>query len=152
MSRDSKSAGGAFEVLIVDDDPGDVLLIEEALAERRLHHRLHTAGDGVLALEFLRDSAQPRPDLILLDLNMPRMNGRELLGEVKADPALRAIPVVVLSTSAVTEDVTDSYGLRANAYVTKPVDFDDFVATVQHIDDFYLGVVRLPRSPGSHTA
>ncbi|MFG1928616.1 response regulator [Cryptosporangium sp. NPDC048952] len=140
----SVDAGRPFEVLIVDDDAGDVLLIDEALTDRRVGHRLHTASDGVRALEFLRDPDRPRPDLILLDLNMPRMGGREVLAEVKADPSLRCIPIVVLSTSVVDEDVHVSYDLRANAYVAKPTDFDDFVAAVQHIDDFYLGVVRLP--------
>ncbi|MFG1928901.1 response regulator [Cryptosporangium sp. NPDC048952] len=137
--------GRPFDVLIVDDDAGDVLLIDEALSDRQIHHRLHTAADGVRALEFLRDPAQPRPDLILLDLNMPRMSGREVLAQVKADPELRRIPIVVLSTSVIEDDVSASYGLRANAYVTKPVDFDEFVAAVQRIDEFYLGVVRLPR-------
>jgi CheY-like chemotaxis protein len=133
-----------FHVLIVDDDAGDVLLVDEALTDRQINHQLHTAADGAQALEILRDPARSRPDLILLDLNMPRMGGRELLAEIKADPALRSIPVVVLSTSIIEEDITTSYELRANAYVAKPVDLDAFMDTVRQIDDFYLGVVRLP--------
>lgn len=144
------SASGFSEILVVDDDAGDVLLIEEALTDRQIRHRLHTAADGIQALEFLRDPARPRPNLILLDLNMPRMNGREVLAAVKADPTLRSIPIVVLSTSTVDEDVAVSYGLRANAYVTKPVDLDEFTATVQQIDDFYLGLVRLPGHRPTH--
>ncbi|MFG1926824.1 response regulator [Cryptosporangium sp. NPDC048952] len=133
-----------YDVLIVDDDAGDVLLIDEALTDRRIPHRLHTASNGVEALEYLRDDSRPRPDLILLDLNMPRMNGREVLDQVKNDPALRQIPIVVLSTSTIDQDVVASYDLHANAYVTKPVDFDEFLRAVQRIDDFYLGIVRLP--------
>ena len=131
---------------MVDDDPGDVLLIEEAFLARRIGHRFHTAGDGVIALDYLRDPDRPRPDLVLLDLNMPRMDGREVLSEIKTDPALRSIPVVVLSTSVVDEDVLASYELRANAYITKPVDLDEFTATVHQIDSFYLGVVQLPQA------
>jgi CheY-like chemotaxis protein len=131
-------------VLVVDDDPADMLLIHEAFAGRQVAHRIHEAGDGVAALKFLRDPAESRPDLIVLDLNMPRMNGREFLAEVKTDPELRPIPVVVLSTSTIDDDITTSYDLRANAYLTKPVDLDEFTAAVHHIDDFYLGVVRLP--------
>ncbi|TQS39807.1 response regulator [Cryptosporangium phraense] len=143
-SPSTGSVSRPFDLLVVDDDSGDVLLIEEALADRHISHRLHTAGDGIDALRFLRESDQRRPDLILLDLNMPRMNGREFLAEVKSDPDLRPIPIVVLSTSTIDEDVAASYALRANAYVTKPVDFDDFISTVQCIDNFYLGTVRLP--------
>ncbi|TQS42461.1 response regulator [Cryptosporangium phraense] len=138
-----------LEVLVVDDDAGDVLMIEEALEANEIDSRLHVVSDGVEAIAFLRrqepHTDAPRPQLILLDLNMPRMDGREVLAEVKGDEELRSIPVVVLTTSALDEDVLRSYQLRANAFVTKPVDLDQFTAIVQQIETFYGRTVRLPR-------
>jgi CheY-like chemotaxis protein len=137
------------EVLLVEDDPGDVLLIQEAFADYKVANRLHVVADGVEAIEFMRrgdgHADAPRPDLVLLDLNLPRKDGREVLAEVKADPELRTIPVVVLTTSQAEEDVLRSYDLHANAYVTKPVDFDRFISVVRQIDDFFVSVVKLPR-------
>jgi len=137
-----------IEVLLVEDDPGDVLLIREAFQDNKVANRLHVVADGVEALEFMRRegeySAAPRPDLMLLDLNLPRKDGREVLAEVKADESLRTIPVVVLTTSEAEEDVLRSYDLHANAYVTKPVDFDRFIGVVRQIDQFFVSVVKLP--------
>ncbi|GAA4733114.1 response regulator [Isoptericola chiayiensis] len=137
-----------IEVLLVEDDPGDVLMTREAFAEHKVANRLSVVADGVSALEFLRRTGEhadaPVPDLILLDLNLPRMDGREVLAAVKADPDLKHIPVVVLTTSEAEEDVLRSYALHANAYVTKPVDFDRFIEVVRQIDDFFVSVVRLP--------
>ncbi|ABW11868.1 response regulator receiver protein [Parafrankia sp. EAN1pec] len=135
----------AFNILLVEDDPGDTLMVEEALTDRGVNHELHVAVDGVEAMAYLRDPANPRPDLILLDLNMPRMDGREVLSALKADPRLLSIPVVVLTTSEAPDDVLYSYTLHANAYVSKPVDFEAFIEVIHRIDDFYLGLVRLPR-------
>ena len=129
-------------VLLVEDDPGDVVLIQEAFVHNKVRNTLHVAGDGVEAMEFLRGAQ--RPDLILLDLNLPRKDGREVLAEVKGDPALRSIPVVVLTTSKAEEDILRSYDLHANAYVTKPVDFNRFIEVVRQIDEFFVTVVKLP--------
>jgi CheY-like chemotaxis protein len=137
-------------VLLVEDDPGDVVLIQEAFEHNKVRNTLHVAGDGVEAMEFLR--GDKRPDLILLDLNLPRKDGREVLAEVKGDPALRSIPVVVLTTSKAEEDILRSYDLHANAYVTKPVDFNRFIEVVRQIDEFFVSVVKLPGQlapPGS---
>jgi CheY-like chemotaxis protein len=131
-------------VLLVEDDPGDVVLIQEAFEHNKVRNRLHVVGDGVEAMEFLRNGAE-RPDLMLLDLNLPRMDGREVLEEIKTDPALRSIPVVVLTTSKAEEDILRSYDLHANAYVTKPVDFGRFIEVVRQIDEFFVTVVKLPR-------
>jgi len=143
-----KPAGQPIEVLLVEDDPGDVLLIREAFDFNKVHNNLHVVNDGEQALQYLRregdHAAALRPDLILLDLNLPRKDGREVLAEVKSDERLRAIPVVVLTTSEAEEDVLKSYQLHANAYVTKPVDFERFVSIVRQIDDFFVSVVRLP--------
>ena len=137
------------DVLLVEHDPGDVVLIKEAFEFNKVHNSLHHVSDGVEALDFLRrrngHETAPRPDLILLDLNLPRKDGREVLEEVKADPDLRTIPVVVLTTSEAEEDILRSYDLHANAYVTKPVDFDRFIEVVRLIDDFFVTVVKLPR-------
>ncbi|MFJ6709037.1 MULTISPECIES: response regulator [unclassified Streptomyces] len=134
-----------YDVLLVEDDEADALLIQDAL-EARGARRLTQVQDGVAGLEYLRDRANPRPDLIVLDLNMPRMNGRELLAVIKEDEDLRTIPVVVLTTSSAPEDVTGAYRKHANAYVTKPVNLDDFERAVQSIDMFYLETAtRLPR-------
>jgi CheY-like chemotaxis protein len=140
----------SIEVLLVEDDPGDVVLIQEAFADNKVRNRLHTVSDGVDALRFLRREGEfagaPRPDLILLDLNLPRKDGREVLAEVKTDEDLQQIPVVVLTTSKLEEDVLRSYKLHANAYVTKPVDFDRFIEVVRQIDEFFVTVVKLPRA------
>jgi len=137
-----------IDVLLVEDDPGDVLMTREAFADHKVANRLSVVSDGVSALEFLRKEGEyadaPVPDLILLDLNLPRMDGREVLEALKADANLRAIPVVVLTTSEAEEDVVRSYSLHANAYVTKPVDFDRFIDVVRQIDEFFVEVVRLP--------
>ncbi len=137
-----------IDVLLVEDDAGDVLLSEEAFADNKVRNRLHKVTDGVEALAFLRQEGEyadaPRPDLVLLDLNLPRKDGREVLAEVKADEALRQIPVVVLTTSKAEEDVLRSYKLHANAYVTKPVDFERFIEVVRQIDEFFVTVVKLP--------
>ena len=139
-----------IEVLLVEDDEGDVLMTREALDEGKVFNRLSVVGDGVEAIAYLRRE-QPyadatRPDLVLLDLNLPKRDGRQVLEEVKADPDLRRIPIVVLTTSEAEEDVLRSYDLHANAYVTKPVDFDRFVEVIRQIDNFFISVVRLPTS------
>ncbi len=136
--------GDPIHVLLVEDDEGDVLLIREAFADNKVRNSLDVAADGEQAIAYLRDPANPRPDLILLDLNLPRKDGREVLAEVKADNELRTIPVVVLTTSEADEDILRSYDLHANAYVTKPVDFDRFIEVVRQIDEFFVTVVRLP--------
>lgn len=136
------------DVLLIEDDPGDVLMTREAFADHKVHNRLHVVNNGIDALAFLRHEGEhadaPSPDLILLDLNLPRMDGREVLGAIKDDPVLRCIPVVVLTTSDAEEDVVASYSLHANAYVTKPVDFERFIGVIRQIDDFFISVVRLP--------
>jgi two-component system response regulator len=138
-----------IEVLLVEDDPGDVLMTKEAFADHKLRNNLSVVSDGVDALAFLRQEGEyadaPHPDLILLDLNLPRKDGREVLAEIKADPRLAHIPVVVLSTSGAHEDILGSYRRHANAYVTKPVDFEQFIQVVRQIDDFFVGVVKLPK-------
>ena len=143
-----KPAGQPIEVLLVEDDPGDVLLIREAFEFNKVHNNLSVVHDGEQALAYLRGEGEHanrlRPDLVLLDLNLPRKDGREVLAEVKSDECLRAIPIVVLTTSEAEEDVLKSYQLHANAYVTKPVDFECFVSIVRQIDDFFVSVVRLP--------
>ena len=137
-----------IEVLLVEDDPGDVLMTREAFEEHRVGNRLNVVSDGVDALAYLRKEdpfrSAVRPDLILLDLNLPKRDGREVLKEIKTDLSLRQIPVVVLTTSQADEDVLRSYQLHANAYVTKPVDFERFITVVKQIDEFFISVVRLP--------
>jgi CheY-like chemotaxis protein len=142
-----------IEVLLVEDDPGDVQLTREAFEEHKVRNRLTVVSDGVDALAYLRrdPAVYPdavRPDLILLDLNLPRVDGREVLQEIKGDPELRRIPVVVLTTSQADEDIVRSYNLHANAYVTKPVDFERFIAVVRQIDEFFVSVVKLPPRNG----
>ena len=137
------------EILLVEDNPDDVVLTKEALAEGKVWCSLSVAEDGVEALDFLhrrgKHADAPEPDLILLDLNLPRKDGREVLAEVKADEDLKHIPVVVLTTSRAEQDVMRSYKLHANCYVTKPVDLDEFITIVHSIEDFWLTVVKLPR-------
>ena len=140
--------GRPIEILLVEDNPGDVRLTVEALKEGKVHNNLAVAKDGVEALAYLRREGSHananRPDLILLDLNLPRKDGREVLAEIKEDPLLRRIPVVVLTTSKAEEDILRTYDLHANCHITKPVDLDQFISVVRSIDDFWLSVVRLP--------
>ena len=137
-----------IELLLVEDSPGDVELTREALREARVSNRLNVVHDGAAALAYLRGEGEfrsaPRPDLVLLDLNLPRMDGREVLAAVKADPALRRIPVVVLTTSQAERDVLQAYDLHVNAYIVKPVDLAQFLSVVQSIESFWLAVVKLP--------
>jgi CheY-like chemotaxis protein len=139
----------AIEVLLIEDDPGDVLMTREAFEDAKVANNLYVVSDGEDALAFLRREGAhaevPRPDLVLLDLNLPRVDGREVLEQIKNDPELRSIPVVVLTTSEAEDDIVHSYSLHANAYVTKPVDFDRFHQVVRQIDDFFVSVVKLPR-------
>jgi CheY-like chemotaxis protein len=141
-------SGVMIEILLVEDDPGDVLITREAFAQNKVRNHLCVVSDGEAALAFLRRKGEyadvPRPDLILLDLNLPRKAGHEVLAEIKTDPELQRIPVVVLTTSDAEEDVLRSYDLHANAYVTKPVDFDRFLHVVRQIDEFFVTVVKLP--------
>jgi two-component system, chemotaxis family, response regulator Rcp1 len=141
-------AGRPISILLVEDNPGDVRLTMEALKEGKVHNDLRVAADGVEAIAMLRREGKhanvPRPDLILLDLNLPRRDGREVLAEIKSDPALKRIPVVVLTTSKAEEDVVRTYDLHANCYVTKPVDLEQFIHVVRSIDGFWLSVVELP--------
>ena len=142
--------GRPIEILLVEDNPGDVRLTIEGLNEGKVRNNLHVAKDGVEALNFLRREGQfteaVRPDLILLDLNLPRKDGREVLSEIKADPELKTIPVVVLTTSRAEQDVLNSYQLQANCYITKPVDLEQFITVVRSIEDFWLTIVTLPSS------
>jgi len=137
-----------IEILLVEDSPSDVDLTREALEDTKVHNNLSVVGDGAEALAFLRRQGQyadaPHPDLILLDLNLPKMGGREVLAEIKNDPELRRIPVVVLTTSAAEQDIVESYNLHANCYVKKPVDLDAFIQVVRSIDNFWLAIVKLP--------
>lgn len=137
-----------IDILLVEDNMADVRLTREALKEAKVLNTLHVAQDGMAALAFLRQEGKyaqsPRPDLILLDLNLPKRDGREVLGEIKQDETLRRIPVVVLTTSRAEEDIVRTYDLHANAYVTKPVDLNQFLKVIQSIEDFWLAVVTLP--------
>lgn len=137
-----------IEILLVEDNPGDVRLTVEAMKETKIHNEIHVVGDGVEAMEFLRNegrySEAPRPDLILLDLNLPKKDGREVLADIKSDESLRTIPVVVLTISQAEEDILKSYNLHANCYVTKPIDLDQFLKVVKSIENFWLSIVRLP--------
>jgi CheY-like chemotaxis protein len=149
MMMTETSPLSVIDVLLVEDDQGDVLMTQEAFEHHKLRNELHVAIDGEQALQFLRREGEfqhaPRPGLILLDLNLPRRDGREVLAEIKADPELRTIPVVVLTTSEAEEDILRSYSLHANAYISKPVDFDRFIEVIRQIDDFFVTVVKLPR-------
>lgn len=145
-----------ISVLLVEDDPGDVLLIREAFAENKVGNVLATVSDGVEAMRYIRGEGEyadrGRPDLVLLDLNLPRKSGVEVLAEIKGDPDLSMIPVVVLTTSESEEDVIRSYKMHANAYITKPVDFERFKEVVHQIDEFFVGIVRLPPRRGKGRA
>jgi chemotaxis family two-component system response regulator Rcp1 len=137
-----------IDILLVEDNAADVRLTEEVLTESKVHNNLMVANDGVEALKCLRQQGKfkdsPRPDLILLDLNLPIKDGREVLAEIKADPSLKRIPVVVLTTSKAEEDILKTYNLHANCYITKPVDLEQFVTVVRYIEDFWLAIVKLP--------
>ncbi len=139
----------AFDILLVEDNPADVRLTEEALKDAKVHHNLHKVGDGLSALAFLHREGQyndaPRPDLILLDLNLPGKDGRDVLENIKGDTQLQTIPVVVLTTSSADEDILRTYNLHANCYVTKPVDYNQFGIIIRSIEDFWLSVVKLPK-------
>src|ERR1700674_3109262 len=143
----------AIEVLLVEDSPGDVRLTREAFKDAKVHIHLHVASDGAEAMDFLNREGQhaeaPRPDLILLDLNLPKKDGREVLGEIKESPTLKSMPVVVLTTSASDADILRSYKLHANCYIAKPVGLEGFLEVVKSIDSFWLSVVKLPHEPRS---
>lgn len=141
--------GRAAEVLLVEDSPGDVRLTREALKEGKVRNNLSVVHDGVEAMEFLRREGKyadaPRPDIVLLDLNMPRKDGREVLAEMKSDDDLKRIPVVILTTSEAEQDILKTYELHANCYLTKPVDLEQFISIVKSVEDFWLTIVQLPR-------
>jgi CheY-like chemotaxis protein len=140
-----------IDVLLVEDDEGDVLMTKEAFEYYKIRNRLHVVADGEQALQFVRRAGPyadaPRPGLILLDVNLPRLSGLEVLAELKRDPALLLIPTVMLTTSQAEEDILRSYELHANAYVSKPVDFEHFIEAIRQIDDFFLALVKLPVLP-----
>jgi two-component system, chemotaxis family, response regulator Rcp1 len=142
--------GDPVQILLVEDSPGDVRLTQEALRDAKIANDLHVVGDGEEAMQFLRKNGNfskvPRPDLILLDLNLPRKDGREVLAELKDDPELCRIPVIVLTTSSAEQDILHSYNLRVNCYITKPIDLTEFISVVRSIEGFWLSIVRLPPS------
>ena len=144
MSR----TGRSIEILLVEDSPGDVRLTQEVLQEGKIHNNLSVVEDGIQALNFLRKKPpyfnSPHSDLILLDLNLPKKDGREVLEEIKADPHLRRIPIVILTTSEAEEDIVKAYDLHANCYITKPIDLDQFIQVVKLIEQFWLTIVKLP--------
>jgi len=151
MNDNENSMGRPAELLLVEDNPGDVRLTREALGESKLNNNLSVVVDGVEAMAFLRRegkyAAAPRPDLILLDLNLPKKSGREVLAEIKDDPSLRRIPVVVVTSSEAEQDIFATYNLHVNCYVTKPVDLDQFIKVVRSIETFWLTIVKLPATP-----
>ncbi len=142
------STSTRFDLLLVEDDPGDVIMTREALTDANVEHDLHVVDNGEAAISFLRQEGSyrdaPRPDLILLDLNLPRVDGREVLSFVKGDQSLRRIPLVILTTSESDDDIATSYDLHANAFVTKPVEFESYLKAVRQVDHFFLAVARLP--------
>ncbi len=148
MNKDRMPIARVVEILLVEDNEGDVRLTREALKEGRIRNRLSVVQDGEQALAFLRREGvhadAPRPDLILLDLNLPRLDGREVLAAIKNDPALKSIPVVVLTSSRTEQDLLRAYDLHANCFITKPVEFEQFIEVVRSIEDFWLTIVVLP--------
>jgi len=144
----TRASNFSIEILLIEDNPGDVRLTMEAFKEGKVRNALHVAKDGVEALAFLNRGSEyadaPRPDLILLDLNLPKKDGRQVLAEIKADEDLRRIPVVILTTSSAEEDILKTYDLHANCYITKPVDLDQFIKVVRSIEEFWLTIVKLP--------
>jgi chemotaxis family two-component system response regulator Rcp1 len=144
----AEKGGHPIDILMVEDNPGDIRLTQEALRENKMNNNLLVVKDGVEAMAFLHREGEyesaPRPDLILLDLNLPRKDGRQVLAEIKVDPALKRIPVVILTTSQAEEDILKSYSLHANCFVTKPVDLDQFMKVVQSIEQFWITIVKLP--------
>lgn len=145
---DKPMGGSPIEILLIEDNPGDVRLTKEALKEGKIRNKLTVVGDGIEAMAYLRKEKKyknsTRPDLVLLDLNLPKLNGREVLTKIKKDPSLKTIPVVILTTSEADQDIYDSYDRYANCYITKPVDLDQFVKIVKTIEDFWFSIVRLP--------
>ena len=152
MMESNRTSAQPLEVLLVEDSPGDVRLTQEALKDAKVHINLRVVRDGIDAMAFLTREGEyataPRPDLILLDLNLPRKDGREVLKEIKENPELKSIPVVILTTSASEADILRSYLLHANCYITKPVNLEGFLTVVKSIDSFWLSVVKLPPNPG----
>jgi two-component system, chemotaxis family, response regulator Rcp1 len=152
MMESNRTSAQPLEVLLVEDSPGDVRLTKEALKDAKVHINLRVVRDGIDAMAFLMHEGEyatvPRPDLILLDLNLPKKDGREVLREIKENPELKSIPVVILTTSASEADILRSYLLHANCYITKPVNLDGFLTVVKSIDSFWLSVVKLPPNPG----
>lgn len=148
MSTESTGSGQGIEILLVEDNPGDVRLTKEALKSVKINNTLRVAEDGVEALAILRQEGSythiPRPDLILLDLNLPKKDGRQVLEEIKNDPNLKRIPVAILTTSKAEEDIIRSYDCHANCYITKPVNFDQFIKVIKQIEEFWLTIVKLP--------
>ncbi len=147
-----QGSGKSIDILLVEDNPGDVMLVEEALSDSKVRNRLHVVSDGEQAMEFVRregtHAGAPRPDLILLDLNLPKKSGREVLREVKTHPDLKSIPVIVLTSSKSDDDVVKSYELHANAYILKPVDFHQFMKIMRAIEDFWFVTAKLPSRNG----
>jgi len=143
-----KSPGEMVDILLVEDNEGDARLAKEAMRDSKIRNTLHHVIDGEEAMAFLRKEGKysnvPRPDLILLDLNLPRKDGREVLADIKSDPSLRLIPVVILTVSSAEEDILKTYNLHANCYITKPIDLDQFIKVVRSIEDFWLTIVKLP--------
>jgi CheY-like chemotaxis protein len=152
MMESNRTSGQPLEVLLVEDSPGDVRLTKEALKDAKVHINLRVVRDGIDAMAFLMREGEYatalRPDLILLDLNLPKKDGREVLREIKENPELKSIPVVILTTSASEADILRSYLLHANCYITKPVNLDGFLTVVKSIDSFWLSIVKLPPNPG----
>lgn len=148
MSNLSPTRGRPVKILLVEDNPGDIRLTREALKEGKVLNDLYVAQDGIEAMAFLRREGAyadlPRPDVVLLDLNLPKKDGHEVLAEIKSDPDLKSIPVVVLTTSSSDEDILKTYELHANCYITKPVDLEQFITVVQSVEDFWFTIVRLP--------
>lgn len=142
-------AGKDVQILLVEDNPGDVRLTVEALRNAKVANELHVVEDGEAAIDYLRQQGSyagaPRPDIVLLDLNLPRLDGRGVLADIKSDPKLASIPILVLTSSAAEEDIARSYELHANCFISKPVDFVEFVAAVQSLESFWLKIVKLPR-------